>query len=619
MRFLTFCLIGLAFLAGFAGAAPYEIQHLEPLSWWVGMKQPELQLMIHGERIAELAPAITYPGVRIAGVERTDNPNYLFINLIIEPKTRPGTFVIALEKDHAVRARREFRLEARRPGSAQRRGFDARDAIYLITPDRFANGLPANDSQPGLIERADRTSPTGRHGGDIEGLREHLDYIASLGFTMIWPTPLLENNQPAYSYHGYALTDYYRIDARFGSNEDYRELSRAARAKGIGLIQDVVLNHIGTGHWWMRDLPAKDWVNHAQRPIFTNNQHTTIPDPHAAPEDREQFASGWFDASMPDLNQRNPLLARYLIQNSIWWIEYADLSGIREDTFSYADKTFLQQWCAAVLNEYPHFNIVGEEMDEQPYLVAYWQKDAHNRDGYDSGLPSITDFPVVDLLPGALNAEETYGSGLIQLYDAISADYVYANPMGLLVFPDNHDRPRILAQLHENRDLVRSALLFYATTRGIPQVYYGTEVLITSPVERNDGLLRADMPGGWPGDRVNAFTGAGLQPDQLAMQEYIRQLFTWRRQCAAVTTGELTHYLPAAGCYVYFRYHDRDRVMVVINKNRGDATLDLARFARMLAGATAGRNVITGETVDLKSPLRLTALHSVAIEYTVAP
>jgi glycosidase len=618
MRYLTLCLLGVALLAR-AAAAPSTIQHLEPLNWWVGMKDPALQLMVHGPGLGALTPAVDYPGVQITGVHHTDNPDFLFVDLLIAPDTQPGTVPLVFKHGSDIVVRYDYRLDARRSGSAERRGFDAHDAIYLVTPDRFANGDLTNDSSPALVERANRALPGGRHGGDLAGLRSHLDYIAGLGFTQLWSTPLLENNQPTYSYHGYSITDNYRIDARFGSNEDYRALSREARAHGLGLIQDIVLNHIGTGHWWMRSLPAADWINHASHPVFTNNQHFSIADPHASPEDRETFVSGWFDTTMPDLNQRNPLLTRYLIQNSIWWIEYADLSGIREDTFSYSDKSFLQQWCAAIFREYPHFNIVGEEMDEEPALVAYWQKGAHNRDGYDSGLPSVTDFPVVDLLPGALNAPESYNSGLMPLYTMIATDFVYADPMNLLVFPDNHDRPRIFSQLHENQDLLRTALLFYATTRGIPQFYYGTEVLTPSPVERNDGLIRSDLPGGWPGDRANAFTGSGLTPDQRAMQDYVRRLFTWRQHCPAVTEGTLTHYVPAAGFYVYFRAHDRDRVMVVINKNPAPATLDLARFAAPLAGTATGKNILTGESVDLRTPLKLPALTSIAIEYTVSP
>jgi len=607
--------LGALALAPLALATPYQIQHLEPLHWWVGMKRPELQLMVHGERISELTPELSHPGVTLVGTHRTGRANFLFLDLVIAPDTTPGTLEIRFKRGDTVVTRTPYRLEARRPDSALRRGFDARDAIYLLVPDRFANGDPANDTLPGLAEAAVRTNPVSRHGGDLQGMRAHLPYIAGLGFTMIWPTPLLENNQERYSYHGYSITDNYRIDPRFGSNEDYRDYVRAARALNLGVIQDIVLNHIGTGHWWLRDLPADDWLNHPDAFVPTNNLHTTITDIHAAPEERARFLDGWFVETMPDLNQRNPLLARYLIQNTLWWIEYADLAGVRQDTYSYADPEFLARWCRAVLEEYPHLNIVGEEMESEPHLVAYWQKGARNHDGYDSGLPSVMDFPVVDLMPAVLTEEETHATGLMRLYRMIAADFLYADPMQLLVFPDNHDRPRLYSRLHENLDLLKTSLLFTATTRGIPQYFYGTEVLLTSPIERNDGLLRADMPGGWAGDPVNAFTGAGLTPRQREAQEYLRKLLQWRKTSTAVTGGRLTHYAPENGLYVYFRHDDRQKVMVVLNKSPRATTLDLTRFRRMLGDARMGRNVLTEERVDLAAPLPLAALQSVAIEF----
>ncbi len=614
MRNVFLAVLAMLF-ASWADAAPYQVQHVEPPNWWVGMRHAQLQLMLHGERLAELQPTLSYPGVRLLGVERTDNPNYLFVNLQIARDATPGSFEIALGRGGAILARVPYRLEARRKDSALRRGFDASDAVYLITPDRFANGDTGNDTVPGMPDKTDRSVPTARHGGDLKGMRAGLDYVRDLGFTMIWPTPLLENNQSAYSYHGYALTDYYKIDARFGSNDDFRQYVAAANARGIGVIHDVVLNHIGDGHWWMRDLPAKDWLNYQNSAIITNNQHSTVQDIHAAPEERQRFLDGWFVPTMPDLNQRNALVARYLIQNSLWWIEYANLSGIREDTFSYADTAFLSRWCRAVLDEYPHLNIVGEEMDDHPHVVAYWQKGAKNRDGYDAGLPSLMDFPVVDAMPLVLTQPEHYETGFIKLYETIANDYLYADPMQLMVFPDNHDRPRIFSLLHENLDLLKTSLLFTATTRGIPQVYYGTEVLTRSPVERDDGLLRADMPGGWRGDAVNAFTGAGLTPAQHEAQEFVRKLFNWRKTSSAVKSGKLLHYLPQDGRYVYFRYDGHQTVMVVLNKVASDGTLDLTRFKAAIKGAMRGRDVITGAPVDLQAPLPLKAMTSVAIAW----
>ena len=597
-----------------AHAAPYQIQHVEPLNWWTGMKRTDLQLMVHGERIAELQPKLSYPGVRIVGSERTDNPNFLFVNLKIERSAKPGEFMLQFMRGKEAVASHPYRLEQRRPGSAQRRGFDSTDAIYLIMPDRFSNANPANDVA-GMLEGADRKQPNVRHGGDLAGMQAQLDYIRGLGFTMIWPTPLLENNQPAYSYHGYSLTDYYKIDPRFGSNEDFRNYVKAANERGIGLIHDVVLNHIGTGHWWMQDMPARDWINHGKTFKPTNNQHTVAQDIHVAPEEKARFFDGWFVETMPDLNQRNKLVARYLIQNTLWWIEYANLAGIREDTYSYSDPAFLNEWNRAVFAEYPNLNIVGEEMDARPHMVAYWQKGVVNRDGYKSELPTVMDFPLSDTAPLALTAPESSGQGLIRIYEILAADYLYADPMKLMVFPDNHDRPRILAQVDNNIDLARTNLILMATTRGIPQVFYGTEVLIGSPRQREDGVLRADMPGGWAGDKVNAFTGAGLSASQRDMQQLVRTLFNWRKTSSAVKHGKLTHYLPADGTYVYFRHDGKQTVMVVLNKNAGPTQLDLKRFAGVIGKARQARNVLTGASVDLAAPLALPAMTSAVIEW----
>ena len=597
-----------------ANAAPYAIQHVEPLNWWVGMKWSDLQVMVHGERIAELEPALAYPGVRIASVERTDNPNFLFVNLKIGATTKPGELKLQFKRGKDVVTTVPYRLDARRKDSAARRGFDSGDAVYLIVPDRFANGNPANDDA-GMREKSDRGNPDGRHGGDLAGMQAQLDYIRNLGFTMVWPTPLLENNQQAYSYHGYALTDYYKIDPRFGSNEDYRNYVAAANARGIGVIHDIVLNHIGTGHWWMRDMPSSDWINHGTRFVKTNNQHTVAQDIHAAPEDKAGFVDGWFDTTMPDVNQKNKLVARYLIQNTLWWIEYANLSGIREDTYSYADPDFLNAWNRAIAKEYPHMNIVGEEMDRRPDMVAYWQKGAVNGSGYRSQLPTLMDFPLTDTAPEALTAPESSGNGLIKIYEILAADYLYADPMKLLVFPDNHDRSRILAQVDNNIDLAKTDVILMATTRGIPQVFYGTEVLIGSPKIRDDGRLRADMPGGWAGDRVDAFGGAGLSDAQRGMQQFVRTLFNWRKTSSAVREGKLTHYLPRDGTYVYFRHDGKQTVMVVLNKNGADTRLDLGRFAESIKGAHAAKNVLTGAAVNLDEPLALPAMTSVVLAW----
>ncbi|OYU45353.1 MAG: alpha-amlyase [Burkholderiales bacterium PBB4] len=588
--------------AGLAQAASHQVTRIEPPSWWVGMKSPELQLMVYGERIAELTPSVRYSGVRLVGTQKTDNPNYLFINLEVSPKARP---VVSTS----------YTLQARRAGSAQRKGFDSSDAIYLIMPDRFANGDVSNDVQPGMGDVTDRAIPTARHGGDIKGMAQALNYIRDMGFTMVWPTPLNENKQPQYSYHGYALTDYYKVDPRFGTNEDFRAYVAAAKQRGIGVIQDIVVNHIGSGHWWMNDMPAKDWINYqGQRYTPTNNRHISVQDPYAAPADRQLFLDGWFDTQMPDLNQRNPLVARYLIQNTLWWIEYADLSGVREDTYPYADPQFLKRWSDTVMAEYPRFNIVGEEMHLNSALLAYWQKGKKNQDGYQSGLPSLMDFAISDTLPAILQEADGWDTGLGRLYELLAGDFVYPDPMNLMIMPDNHDRSRVFSVLREDLDLWKSLIIFNTTTRGYPQIFYGTEILMKSPIVRDDGLLRGDFPGGWPGDTVNAFTGAGLSADQKDAQTTVRKLLNWRKQHSAVTRGKLTHYIPEGCNYVYFRHDAHKAAMVVINKCKTDTELNLERFAGSLQGKTQGSNVLTGDVVGLQQPLKLRAKQSVVLD-----
>ena len=622
MRRLFALLLTLLFSSG-AAARGYAIQHLEPANWWVGMKHDRVELLVHGPGIAALKPRVSRAGVTIAGVEKAPNPNYLFVTLAIAADAKPGSFPIDFMDGEKIAVRHPWRLDAREPRSAQRRGFDASDAIYLITPDRFADADPANDSAAGMQEHAHRADANGRHGGDIAGLRAHLDYIASLGFTQIWPTPLVENNQPKYSYHGYAITDLYRIDPRFGSNEDYRALSHEAREKGLGTIVDIVLNHVGSGHWWMRDPPSADWFNNADRYVQTNHRRTTVQDPHAAPGDKALFTDGWFVKSMPDLNQRNPHLARYLIQNTLWWIEYAGLSGVREDTFGYADAGFLSAWGKAVLDEYPNFAMVGEEWSPNPAIVAHWQRGKSNPDGHVPHMPSMMDFPVHIALRTALSQPEGWDTGWVGLYEMLANDFVYPDPQRLVVFAENHDTPRALAYFDGDVALWKLAIAYVATTRGTPQFYYGSEVLLQGPRERNDGELRADMPGGWRGDHADAFAGKGLTPAQRDAQDYVRTLFNWRKRTPAVQSGILQHFAPADGVYVYFRYEDADKktsggrgktVMVALNKNPMATTLPLDRYAELVRPGGRGRDVLTGKTLTFGTSLELPGKAATIIE-----
>ncbi len=567
-----------------------SLQHVEPPNWWVGMHDTSLQLMVHGPGIADAKPALApYPGVSLKGSHRADSPNYLFVDLDVGAAARPGE----LQLDIGGTPLR-YRLEARAPGSAQRQGFGPRDAIYLVVPDRFAQG--GSGRQAGMKEAPDRKSPGGRHGGDLAGMRQHLPYIAGLGFTQIWPTPLVENNAAAYSYHGYAASDFYAIDPRFGSNAEYKDFVAEARRQGVGVIQDIVLNHIGASHRWMHQLPSPDWLN--QWPQYTETHHArmSLQDPYAAPSDQARFASGWFTQNMPDLNQRNPFVATYLTQMSIWWVEEMGLSGIRTDTYSYSDRDFLARWSARLMAEYPKLNIVGEEWSPHPAVVAYWQRGKKNHDGYRSSTPSMMDFPLHGALLAALSENDGHDSGFTKLYEALAHDFVYPAPEQLVLFEGNHDTPRLFTLLKEDPVAARMALAFMASTRRIPQFFYGDEILFTSPAQRDDGRVRAPMPGGWAGDTVNAFTGQGLSEAQREMQDFVRKLFTWRKGEPLVHAGKLMQYAPEHGHYVLFRYQPGDtrRLMLVLNKNREPSQLALRRFPEMAAKVQRVRDVLGG-------------------------
>jgi glycosidase len=591
-----------------------EINRIEPANWWVGMKYNRVELLVHGDDISTTTPAVSYPGVEIVEVKKVDSANYLFVTIEIAPDAKPGRFPIEFTLDGKLKTKVDYALLAREKKSAERKGFSPKDAIYLITPDRFANGNPANDAMPGMLEQPNRAYKGGRHGGDIAGMEQQLDYIARMGFTQIWPNPLTENNMEKYSYHGYAATDLYKIDARYGTNEEFQRFVQKAQQKGIGVIQDIVLNHIGSYHWWMKDLPAKDWLNFPAEYKETNHRRTTVQDPYAAPADKELFVSGWFVPTMPDLNQRNPQLATYLIQNSIWWIEYAGLSGIREDTYGYADQQFLSRWAKTIMDEYPHFNIVGEEWSPNPAVVAHWQRGKINASGHVPHMPSVMDFPIHETLREVLHEAESWDKGWVRLYEMLGNDFVYPDPFNLVIFPENHDTSRLYSYLNDDVDLFKTAMIYMATMRGIPQFYYGSEVLMTSPRERDDGAVRADMPGGWKGDAKNAFTGKGLSPQERDMQSFVKKLLNWRKSSEVVHSGKLQHFSPVNGFYVYARYMQNKTVLVILNKNAQEQELDLTAYRDFTAGKKAARNVIDGKTITLGESLKLPAKTSLVLE-----
>ena len=510
----------------------YSIEHLEPPFWWTDMKSDKLQLMVHGPNIADLRPSISHDNIIITDVKTLENPNYLFINLEISKNIQPGQFDINFLKNNKTIIKHNYTILERDLNSMHRNGFSSKDVIYLITPDRYANGNPKNDTVSELTEKANRKNKDSRHGGDLKGIINHLDYISDMGFTQIWLNPVLENNQPNYSYHGYSTTDYYNIDARFGSNQLYKELSAKAKKKGIGIIMDLILNHIGSGHWWMNDLPSKDWINFEGKFIQTNHIHEAVHDPHLTQSQKDLFTDGWFVETMPDLNQDNEFLSTYLIQASIWWIEFADLSGYRIDTYPYVDKNFLSQWSKRISEEYPNFNFVGEEWTSNVAMVSYWQKGSKTYDDYESFIPSMMDFPLQSALNKAIQSEERWDSGIRNIYRVLSNDFQYGDPYNLVVFAGNHDMIRIYSELNENMDLYKMAMTFISTVRGIPQIYYGTEIAMTSTEDH--GQLRKDFPGGWPNDRFNAFVDTGLKSNQLEAKRFLKKLLNWRKNNAAI-------------------------------------------------------------------------------------
>lgn len=555
---------------------------VSPPHWWANMNASTLQLMVHAPDIAGSTVSVSDSAFKVDKIHSLDSPNYLFIDVDTSALT-PGDYTLTFNKQGKQTYSTIYTIEKRALDSASRQGFGQKDTIYLVTPDRFANGDPSNDSVSGLQDKANRGAPGGRHGGDIQGLIDQLDYISSTGFTQIWSMPLLENAMDSHSYHGYAITDYYNIDPRYGSNALYQKFSRQAQEKGVGIIMDVVLNHIGSNHPWMEDKPASDWIHHDGEFSPTTHRRESLHDPHGVQADQQAFSDGWFVPSMPDLNQQNPYLATYLIQNAIWWVEYANLSGIRVDTYSYSDKAFLSDWTARLTSEYPNLNIVGEEWTTNPVITSYWQAGSYRADGYSSSLPSVMDFPLQDTLVNALKDEESWGTGLVSLYNLLAGDFIYGDPYNLVIFGDNHDMSRIYTQLDESYPLWDMAMTFLLTSRGIPQVYYGTEILMANPDSDDHGIIRSDFPGGWQGDNVNAFTQQGLSDKQTDAYNRIKSLLALRKEHPVVASGKFTHFAPADGVYVYFKTDDTgEGAMVIVNKNDDVANVALSRFEPVL-------------------------------------
>ena len=608
----------LLFAVGTAITTAAQIHHVEPLNWWVGMKNPSLQLLIHGTDIGETTPQISYPGVVIKKVTKGDSRNYLFLDLVIDKTARPGSMGISFRKGGKELYNYRYQLQKRVQDGAAFKGFTTSDVIYLLVPDRFANGDPSNDVVAGTKEnKIDRSFPGGRHGGDIRGIINSLDYLKEMGFTAIWPTPMLENDMPAYSYHGYSITNHYQVDPRYGTLDEYKELAVKMSERGLKLIFDEVLNHIGSHYWWMNDLPFQNWLNYPNKYVQTNHRRTVNLDKYASEYDIELWKNGWFDKTMPDMNGTNPFVANYLIQKTIWWIETLQLGGVRQDTYGYSDKKFLQQWTCSIMNEYPNFTIVGEEWSTNPLITSYWQQGKKNHDGYTGCLKTVMDFPLQEALVKSLTGKEdaAYLSPFTKLYEALANDFVYPDPANILVFGDNHDMNRLFEQLNRDVDLMQMALAYLFTIRGIPQVFYGTEVLMDHPGHNKvDGLIRSDFPGGWAGDTVNAFTGAGLSAKQKQVQSYVKQLLNWRKNNEVIANGQLLHFAPFDGLYVYFRFNKERTIMVVLNKNTTATSFETDRFKEIIKGKTKALNVLNGEWQSLGSKMSVSALSTTIFE-----
>lgn len=597
-------------------ARAMEIKKVAPSFWWAGMKNPELQILLYGEDLALSDVSVSGEGIYLKETVRQDNPNYLLLYLDLS-EAKAQTFQILL-KHGKKKLQIPYELKSRVRRGEDVKGFTSEDVLYLIMPDRFANGNPENDVVDGMREKKiDRADSFARHGGDIQGISNHLDYIADLGVTAIWLNPTQENDMESGSYHGYAITDYYQIDRRFGSNEDFCALVEKAHERNLKVVMDMIFNHCGSENYLFKDKPSKEWFNYHSNYVQTSFKTASVMDIHASAFEKKIATDGWFTSVMPDFNQRNRHVARYLIQSSIWWIEYAGINGIRQDTHPYADFDFMSQWCKEVLDEYPYFNIVGETWLNSNVLVSYWQKDSKLAAPLNSNLPTVMDFPLQALINRAFD-EETgeWGGGLYKLYDYQTQDLVYANPMNLLTFLDNHDTSRFAQtdEMAKNLKRYKQAMVFLLTTRGIPQIYYGTEILMTGDKGKGDGDLRKDFPGGWQGDTRNCFAKNGRTALENEAFEFTRQLLNWRKGNQVIGKGSLKHYSIQNGVYVYQREFNGKSVVIIMNGTDDSKELDLAPYQEILPRENA-LDVLTGKNVNLSGKLCLDGRENLILNF----
>ena len=591
------------------------IERVEPPNWWVGMKTNDLQILVYGNSINDLIPKISNSNIELTSFNKVQNENYLFLNISISENAKPDEVEIDFYKNNVLVDRYIFSLLEREKNASNVEGFDNSDVMYLITPDRFANGDPANDDIKSMYERPNRDYNRGLHGGDIQGIINHLDYIKDLGFTTVWLNPVLENNMKKSSYHGYSTTDYYKVDPRFGTNELFRELSINAKEKGIKLVMDMIPNHCGSEHWFFKDPPMDNWFNNQSGFKQTSHRRETVQDIYASEIDKREHADGWFVETMPDLNQKNQKMSKYLIQNTLWWIEYARLSGIRVDTYPYSDKDFMSDWTFAVMDEYPNFNIVGEEWSDNPIVISYWQKDKINHDGYVSYLPTLMDFPLQISFTEALLDDFSWGKGFIKPYKTLASDFLYPNPNNLLIFPDNHDMTRFFTQVNNDIDLFKMGIVYYSTMRGIPQFYYGTEILMNSDENPGDhGLIRTEFPGGWPDHSKNAFTGDGLSYKERQTQLFFKEILNWRKDNKVIHNGKLIQFAPKGGIYSFFRILNNKMVWVIFNRNNSPETLETSRFDELIENYEIAFDVINKKKVSISEKIIINAKSALILE-----
>ena len=591
-----------------------QVQKVEPPFWWEGMKDATLMITLYGDDLSSYT--ITSENLTVSKVVHLESPNYAFVYLDLT-NTTVGLHELTLHHDTKPAISVPYEIHTRRAGSAMRKGFDSSDFIYLIMPDRFANGDPNNDAHSDLADKPNRNDPWARHGGDLQGIIDNLDYIEDLGVTAIWNTPVVEDNDPKGSYHMYAASDVYQIDRRFGSNQTYKHLSEALKKRNMKLIMDYVVNHWSLEHYMIKDLPSSDWINQWEE--FTPSSHAKeiFSDPYASEIDKKEMVNGWFVESMPDLNQQQPQLLKYLIQNAIWWVEYADLSGFRVDTYPYNSRDEVTQWSKAIMDEYPHFSIVAESWLMNPLHLSYWQKDSPiaAMSGFNSQVTHVKDFALYNAIHEAFVGETPWwDQKMNKIYKVIQNDFVYATPNNLMVFLENHDTTRINEILPDFRDYQIVTTLM-ATIRGVPQTYYGTEIGMKGAKEKGDADLRRDFPGGWPEDPRNAFTKTGRTQIENQYYDFTSKLFQWRKNEAVIHHGKTLHYSPKNEVYVYFRYTDEKSIMVILNANKEAQTIDFGRFSERIGDTPNGKDVFHKEDVLFSKPLTLPAKSTKIISF----